>query len=140
MSPPVVGNPVATTSPSLTVKGGVDLPQEAHRPALRRAADPRRSRDDHHPVPYQLALATQRLLGLLLGDEPFDLTDAAPDLATVAQWTAAGHEHSDRFVWDRTAVLARIAELVATYNPPPELGGDPPVAEPDGVEELAGAR
>lgn len=98
-----------------------------------------RARDDFG-VPYQVALAAQDLLDLLLGDEPFDLGEAASAMARLAQFTADGH-HPERRTWSRAHVLARVVELVETYNPPPELGGEiPPSSERGIAGELATQR
>ena len=66
----------------------------------------------HHAVPYQVVLAAQDLIGLLLGDEPFDLAEAAPVIAAWREFTTDGLP-VDRFVWSKVTVLARAAELVA---------------------------
>lgn len=137
----VVGlaTPVEDSAGRLLVGGGGGPSQRGCSAAR---VDPRRAIDDHHPVPYQVALATQELIGLLLGDEPFDLAEAAPDIALLADWTCPGLERLDRFVWTKSNSCARIVELLAEdYNPPPELGGEiPPASGPADVEELAQAR
>lgn len=110
--------------------GGPSAAAPAVRPPR---VDPCRSLDDHNPTPWQVALAAQDLLDRLLGDEPFDLAEAAPIMASLARFTEQGHA-PDRLVWSSVRVLSRVAELVDTYNPPPELGGDlPPAAELDAV-------
>lgn len=105
------------------------------RPAVHRY----RARDDYG-TPYQVALAAQNLLDDILGEEPFDLAEAAGTLARLADYTADGH-HPERLVWTRDRVLARVVELVEAYNPPPELGGDiPPTSERGIAGEFAVAR
>lgn len=105
------------------------------RPAVHRF----RARDDHG-TPYQVALAAQELLDQLLGDEPFDIAEAAPAMARLAQFTSDGH-NPERRTWTRAHVLARVVELVEEYNPPPELGGEiPPTSERGIAGELAVAR
>jgi hypothetical protein len=124
------------------VGGGAMTPRSpaGARPAVHRSTiDPHRARDDHGPVPYQVAIAAQDILDAILGDEPFELADIAPQLARLAAFTDGGHA-PDRPVWTKARVLARVVELVEVYNPPPELGGDLPAVEPCGVEEFAGAR
>ena len=103
-------------------------------PSRQRPAVHRHRACDDHGIPYQVALAAQDLLDAILGDEPFDLADAASMMARLAQFTEDGHA-PDRLVWTKARVLARVAELVELYNPPPELGGDIP---PAGVAAVAG--
>lgn len=120
--------------------GSASAPPTGARPVVQRSpGDPRRSRDDHNPVPYQVALAAQDVLDAILGDEPFDLADVAPMLGRLAEFTDEGHPPF-RLVWTKARVHARVVELIDLYNPPPELGGDIPPTSERGVEELAGAR